>query len=165
CRSTRPPTASAAAGGHACGVVHRDPQTDASRGSAASVARVLAARDARALTEIPHHLTHPERDHAMRPPPDSNAGDALEQVAIAAADIDAPQFNGSDDADAIAISAQHGAVVAQTAGAGKVSFNGVTELQVNPLGGPDQITVHDLSGSGLQDPSINLAATSDGTTP
>src|SRR5260370_155679 len=74
-------------------------------------------------------------------------------------------FNGSNVSEKISISANHGRVsLVRDVGNVTMDLNGVEHIQLNALGGADNITVNDLSGTGVTQAAIDLAhAPSPGT--
>jgi Ca2+-binding RTX toxin-like protein len=72
---------------------------------------------------------------------------------------DALQFNGANVAENIVLSA-NGSRLRLTRDVGNVTMDvaGVEQVNVAALGGADAITVHDLSGTGVTDVSLDLAA-------
>ncbi|HSQ58784.1 MAG TPA: calcium-binding protein, partial [Gemmata sp.] len=73
---------------------------------------------------------------------------------------DAMVFNGANIAEQIAISA-NGSRVRFTRDIGTIvmDLNGLETIGFNALGGADRITVNDLSGTGVANVNLNLAAT------
>ena len=68
-------------------------------------------------------------------------------------------FNGAKSAENIDISANGGRVrLSRDVGNVTMDLNGVERSNVNALGGADTITVNDLSGTGVTQVNINLAA-------
>src|SRR5215469_12410397 len=68
-------------------------------------------------------------------------------------------FNGSNVSEKISISANHGRVsLVRDVGNVTMDLNGVEHIQLNALGGADNITVNDLSGTGVTQVAIDLAS-------
>src|SRR6266446_1989860 len=68
-------------------------------------------------------------------------------------------FNGSNVSEKISISANHGRVsLVRDVGNVTMDLNGVEHIQLNALGGADNITVNDLSGTGVTQAAIDLAS-------
>jgi Ca2+-binding RTX toxin-like protein len=68
-------------------------------------------------------------------------------------------FMGSDVAEKISISANHGRVsLVRDVGAVAMDLNGIEQIKLNALGGADNITVNDLSGTGVTQLAIDLAS-------
>ena len=76
---------------------------------------------------------------------------------------DTLQFNGSNAGEQIALSA-NGSRVRLTRDVGNVTMDlsGIANVNVAALGGPDTITVNDLTGTGVQNANINLGAQTGG---
>jgi Ca2+-binding RTX toxin-like protein len=69
-------------------------------------------------------------------------------------------FMGSDVAEKISISANHGRVsLVRDVGTVTMDLNGIEQIHLNALGGADNITVNDLSGTGVTQLAIDLAST------
>jgi Ca2+-binding RTX toxin-like protein len=69
-------------------------------------------------------------------------------------------FMGSNVAEKISISANHGRVsLVRDVGAVTMDLNGIEQIKLNALGGADNITVNDLSGTGVTQVAIDLAST------
>ena len=69
-------------------------------------------------------------------------------------------FNGSNVAEKISISTNHGRVsLVRDVGAITMDLDGIEHIQLNALGGADNITVNDLSGTGVTQVAIDLAST------
>ena len=69
-------------------------------------------------------------------------------------------FNGSNVAENIDISANGGRVrLSRDVGNITMDLNGVEQIQFAALGGADNITVNDLTGTGVTQVAIDLAAT------
>jgi hypothetical protein len=86
-----------------------------------------------------------------------NPGDGSDTVE-GQAGFDTLVFNGSDQAEKFDVSA-NGSRVRLTRDVGGVSMdlNGVEQLNLNPLGGADTVTVNDLSATDLFQINLNLA--------
>ena len=68
-------------------------------------------------------------------------------------------FNGSNVSEKISISANHGRVsLVRDVGNVTMDLNGVEHIQLNALGGADNIVVNDLSGTGVTQVAIDLAS-------
>ena len=68
-------------------------------------------------------------------------------------------FNGSNVSEKINISANHGRVsLVRDVGNVTMDLNGVEHIQLNALGSADNITVNDLSGTGVTQVAIDLAS-------
>jgi len=68
-------------------------------------------------------------------------------------------FNGSNVSEKINISANHGRVsLVRDVGNVTMDLNGVEHIQLNALGSTDNITVNDLSGTGVTQVAIDLAS-------
>ena len=68
-------------------------------------------------------------------------------------------FNGSNVSEKISISANHGRVsLVRDVGNVTMDLNGVEHIQLNALGSADNITVNDLSGTGVTQVAIDLAS-------
>src|SRR6266849_5786043 len=68
-------------------------------------------------------------------------------------------FNGSNVSEKISISANHGRVsLVRDVGNVTMDLNGVEHIQLNALGAADNITVNDLSGTGVTQVAIDLAS-------
>ena len=88
-----------------------------------------------------------------------NPGDGSDTVE-GRAGSDTLQFNGSNAAERIAISANGGRVLfTRDIGNIAMDLNGVEHLHFNALGSADIITVNNLSGTDASDVTVNLAAT------
>jgi Ca2+-binding RTX toxin-like protein len=69
-------------------------------------------------------------------------------------------FMGSNVAEKISISANHGRVsLVRDVGAVTMDLNGIEQIKLNALGSADNITVNDLSGTGVTQLAIDLAST------
>lgn len=81
------------------------------------------------------------------------------------AGADTLQFNGSNIGEDINIAA-NGARVLVTRNVGSVvmDINGVEHMTFNALGGTDNISVHDLTGTGVTDVNVSLAGIPDTST-
>src|SRR5215813_4904342 len=78
-----------------------------------------------------------------------NPGDASD-VVEGQDGTDTLVFNGSNVAEKISISTSHGRVsLVRDVGAVTMDLNGIEHIQLNALGGADNITVNDLSGTGV----------------
>src|SRR5215470_8839146 len=68
-------------------------------------------------------------------------------------------FNGSNVSEKISISANHGRVsLVRDVGNVAMDLHGVEHIQLNALGGADNITVNDLSGTDVTQVAIDLAS-------
>src|SRR5262245_5049842 len=68
-------------------------------------------------------------------------------------------FNGSNVGEKISISANHGRVsLVRDVGNVTMDVNGVEHIQLNALGGADNVVVNDLSGTGVTQVAIDLAS-------
>ncbi len=68
-------------------------------------------------------------------------------------------FNGSNVSENIAISANgSGALLTRDVGSVTMNLSSVEDIQLNALGGADNITVNDLSGTGVKQVEIDLAS-------
>ena len=76
---------------------------------------------------------------------------------------DAMRFNGSNAGEQIDLSA-NGSRLRLFRNVGNITMdtNGVETVQVNALGGPDTVTVHDLAGTDVKSVETDLAATGGG---
>jgi Ca2+-binding RTX toxin-like protein len=87
-----------------------------------------------------------------------NPGDGSD-VVEGQAGTDTLVFNGSNVSEKISISANHGRVsLVRDVGNVTMDLNGVEHIQLNALGGADNITVNDLSGTGVTQVAIDLAS-------
>lgn len=87
-----------------------------------------------------------------------NPGDGSD-VVEGQAGTDTLVFNGSNVSEKISISANHGRVgLVRDVGNITMDLNGVEHIQLNALGGADNITVNDLSGTGVTQVAIDLAS-------
>jgi Ca2+-binding RTX toxin-like protein len=72
-------------------------------------------------------------------------------------------FNGSNANETISISANHGRVsLVRDVAAVTMDLNGIEQIELNALGGADNIVVNDLTGTGVTQVAIDLAANSTG---
>jgi len=87
-----------------------------------------------------------------------NPGDGSDQV-DGQAGTDTLLFNGANVSENISISA-NGSHATLTRDVGNVTMdlNSIEDLQLNALGGADNITVNDLSGTGVKQVAIDLAS-------
>jgi RTX calcium-binding nonapeptide repeat (4 copies) len=75
---------------------------------------------------------------------------------------DALVFNGADAAEKFELSANGaGARLVRDVGRVTMDLTGVERVDTNALGGADQVTVDDLSGTDVTEANVNLAGTSD----
>lgn len=75
-------------------------------------------------------------------------------------------FNASNASETIVLSGSAGHVVlTRDIGSVTLDVTGIETAEVNTLGGIDQVTVNDLSGTALTAVEVDLAATSGGTAP
>lgn len=92
-----------------------------------------------------------------------NPGDGSDTVE-GGAGTDTLVFNGSNAAESMDVSANGGRVrLFRDVGNIVMDLNAVERLQVNATGGADQITLNDLTGTGVQRVTIDLAGTAGGT--
>jgi Ca2+-binding RTX toxin-like protein len=88
-----------------------------------------------------------------------NPGDGSD-IVEGGAGVDTLVFNGSNIAENMDISANGGRVrLARDVGAIAMDLNGVEKIQLNAVGGADNITVNDLTGTGVTQVAIDLGAT------
>jgi Ca2+-binding RTX toxin-like protein len=74
--------------------------------------------------------------------------------------VDTLQFNGANINENIDLSANgHRVRLSRDVGAVVMDVNGVEDVNVDALGGADTITVNDLTGTGVTDVNLDLAAT------
>ena len=67
-------------------------------------------------------------------------------------------FNGADGAENMAVSANgHRVLFTRDPGNIRMDLDGIEQVDTNALGGPDQITVNDVSGTDLSAVNVNLA--------
>jgi hypothetical protein len=80
--------------------------------------------------------------------------------------FDTHLFNGSAGAEIMAATAD-GSHVKFTRNLGNITMdlNSIEALDVNALGGADQVTIKDLTGTGMTDVNVDLAGSIGGTTP
>jgi Ca2+-binding RTX toxin-like protein len=72
-------------------------------------------------------------------------------------------FNGSNANETISISANHGRVsLVRDVAAVTMDLNGIEHIELNALGGADNIVVNDLTGTAVTQVAIDLAANSTG---
>ena len=87
-----------------------------------------------------------------------NNGDGSD-VVDGQAGFDTLVFNGADVQERITISANGDhATLARDLGNVTMDLNRIEQIDVNPLGGPDTIIVGDLTGTGVRQVAIDLAA-------
>jgi len=87
-----------------------------------------------------------------------NPGDGSDTVE-GQAGFDTLQFNGSNVSENISISANgHRATLFRDVGNVTMDLNGIERINVAALGGADNITVNDLTGTGVQQVAIDLAS-------
>jgi Ca2+-binding RTX toxin-like protein len=92
-------------------------------------------------------------------------GDASDTV-DGGAGTDRVAFNASNAAETIVLSGSAGHVVlTRDIGSITLDITDIETAEVNTLGGIDQVTVNDLSGTALATVEVDLAATSGGTAP
>ena len=86
-----------------------------------------------------------------------NPGDGSD-IVEGQAGVDTLVFNGANMAENIDISANGGRVrLFRDVGNVTMDLNGVEHINLNALGGADNVIVNDLSGTGVTQVNINLA--------
>jgi len=74
-------------------------------------------------------------------------------------------FNGSNGAEKMDVSANGGRVrFVRDLGGITMDLNGIERIDTNALGGPDRLTVNDLSGTDVTEVNLNLAGAADSKT-
>ena len=92
-----------------------------------------------------------------------NSGDGSD-VVDGGAGIDTLQFNGANSAENVTLSTALGlAVLDRDVGQVKMALSSMERIELNTLGGADNVTVKDLSSAGVTDVTIDLAGTVNGT--
>jgi Ca2+-binding RTX toxin-like protein len=92
-----------------------------------------------------------------------NPGDGNDTINAGGGE-DTAIVNGSDLAERFDLSANGGrARLTRDVGGVAMDLGGVEEVDLNPLGGADAVTVNDLSGTGLTRIKLNLAGAVDGS--
>ena len=87
-----------------------------------------------------------------------NPGDGSDTVE-GGAGTDTLVFNGSNVAENMSISANGGrALLTRDVGAVTMDLNGIEHVQIAAAGGADNITVNDLTGTGVTQVAIDLSA-------
>lgn len=87
-----------------------------------------------------------------------NAGDGSDTIE-GGADNDAVRFNGADAAETIQVAGNGGRVaLTDSVDAVTLDMNGIERLGIHAVGGADSIFIGDLSGTGLSQVVIDLAA-------
>ena len=77
--------------------------------------------------------------------------------------VDTLKFVGSDAAEHISISANHGeAILLRDPGGVTMTLSSVEDVQVAAAGGADNIVINDLAGTGVRNVSIDLAGAAGG---
>ncbi len=93
-----------------------------------------------------------------------NPGDGSDTV-LGGTGTDTLVFNGSNAAETMQISANgSNAVLTRDVGNITMTLNGVEHIQLNAAGGADNITVNDLTGTGVTQVAIDLSGTVGGKT-